>query len=638
MKDLGKLIRSKEFWLSKETWLVIIVSVMLFYQLLWTQVFLWPHHNHRIIHLGFCLVIALLSMASSRRNRFLVYLLIPIVIGITVQLILILPEVMGTMTYPPTIAMVCSVIALILCLVLTWRQFGILFPVFFVVALVYIFFGPYFLPAAIRPPGVATLRVIGWIASDVFQEWGIYGSLLSLFANYIWLYIVFGSVLQAFGGFRFIRHIGNLVASRLSSGPAALSVVTSALLGSCTGSTAANVAITGSFTIPLMKEKGYTREQAGAIEVAASNGGQILPPIMGATAFILADFLGMRYIKVCLFALIPALLYFATIFLYVQLQAKKAHLSPIPGAVNRRELLLDAPLFCLPFLTLILLLVQGYSLMFVGFWAVVVAMALAIISSLLRREARIDWREAKEVMVKGVKSACNVSILIGVLGAIAAIVEMSGLGTKLGYFMLELSGGNLLVMLFLTATVCLILGTGIPTPAVYVIVASMLAPHIMALGVSAIAAHLFVFVFGTFAHFTPPIGVGLILANKLAGGNYWGTAREALKAGFIIFFLPFFFVYTPAIILQLEGISAVGIITQFVLVIVFIPSLSILFSNYCFTGLSLPEKGLLAIGGAFPLLAVIFPAQAWLLVMIGAISCTGGLWLNLRRSRTVSTL
>ena len=222
-------------------------------------------------------------------------------------------------------------------------------------------------------------------------------------------------------------------------------------------------------------------------------------------------------------------------------------------------------------------------------------------------------------------------------GAITAIVEMSGLGAKLGYFMVELSGGNLLLELVLSAVVCLISGTGIPSPAVYVVAVTALAPPLVALGVPAIAAHLFIFVFAVFSHFTPPIGTGLILATKLAGGNYWATAREALKAAFVIFFLPFFFVYTPAIILQLEGISPMGIITQFVLVIVFIPSLSILFSNYCFTGLSSPEKGLFAIGGAFPLLAVIFPAQAWLLVMIGAISCAGGLWLNLRHSQAVTT-
>ena len=408
MRDIGKLIRNKETWLSKETWLAIIVFVMIFYQLLYTQVFLWGHHEHRIIHLGFCLAIASLSMASSRRNRFFIPLLVAISTWLTIQLLLIYPSVMSSICLPPTLAVVCSMIALIFCAVLTWREFGILFPVVGLLALAYILLGPHFLPLAVRPPGVSVLRVISWIAADIEAEWGIYGSLLSLFANYIWLYMIFGAFLRAFGGLRFVQQVGNVFSTKLASGPAVLAVVTSALLGSLTGSTTANVTITGSFTIPLMKEKGYTREQAGAIELAASNGGQILPPIMGATAFILADFTGIPYIKVCLFALIPALLYFATVFLYVQFQAKKAHLTPMPGGVNRRQLLLDAPLFVLPFLILVLLLVQGYSLMFVGFWAIVSTMGLGIISGLLRKEARIDWSEARKALVGGVKSACNI--------------------------------------------------------------------------------------------------------------------------------------------------------------------------------------------------------------------------------------
>lgn len=606
---------------------------MLFYQLLYTQYFLWDPQIHRIIHLGFALTIVLLAI-TTRRNRFLMFLLLVAAVGVTVELVIIYPDVVGALVLPPASAIIGGIIALILCLLLTWRRFGLIFPIVTLVAFAYAIFGPYVLPEAIQPPQISILRLISWTSADLLSESGLYGEILSLIANYIWLFMVYGAFLRASGGLRFIQQLGTFISSKVASGAGMLSVVTSALIGSVTGSTAANITITGTFTIPMMKERGYTAEQAGAIELAASNGGQILPPIMGAAAFILASYIGMPYVKVMLFATIPALLYFFTLAIYVQIQAKKRHFARLESKVSGRELLLDSPLFLIPFIVLVLLLVQGYSLMFVGFWSIVSIAATGITSHLLRKEAKINWRTAKDSIVEGVVSASDISILAGVLGAIIGIVEFSGLGISLGSYLVALSGGNLFMLLVFAAIVCLILGTGIPSLGAYIITAVILAPPIVSLGVPLIAAHLFILVFAVFSHLTPPIGIGLVIASRMAGGSYWGTAREALKAAFIIFFLPFFFVYAPAIILQFEGLSLADIVMQFAVVIVLILSGSFLFNNYGLARLGFPEKGLFVIAGLSSLLFIIFPAQVWLFSLIAVISCIGGFGLNLRRSQT----
>ena len=209
--------------------------------------------------------------------------------------------------------------------------------------------------------------------------------------------MVYGAFLQATGGLRFIQGLGARISSKVASGAGMLAVVTSTLVGTVTGSTAANITITGSFTIPLMKERGYSKEQAGAIELAASNGGQIMPPIMGAVAFILASYIGMPYVKVILYALIPALLYYACLGTYVQIQAKKGKFKRLDIPVKGRDLLLDAPLFLGPFMVLVVLLLQGFPLPYVGFWSIISMIIIGLASHFLRKgsETKINWREAK---------------------------------------------------------------------------------------------------------------------------------------------------------------------------------------------------------------------------------------------------
>ncbi|MBI4186451.1 MAG: TRAP transporter fused permease subunit [Chloroflexi bacterium] len=634
-------------WLKgSEAWLTIAVVAMLAYQLFYTRYFLYDPGMHRITFLGFSFIVVFLaalvaipkikSVASKIKRLFLVLLLL-VGIGLTVQLLAIYPKSLTQQFLPLPQAMVAGTIALIFCFALTWWRIGKVFGVVILLAFAYVILGPYILPEDIQPPRVSLLRLLAWTAGDIVSDQGVYGSILSFLANYMWLLMLLGSFLQAFGGLRFIEKIGMLASTRLASGPAALSVVTSSLVGMVTGVTAANIAITGSFTIPMMKQRGYTREQAAGIEEAASNGGQIMPPIMGVTAFILAEFIGIPYIKVTYHAYIPAFIYFFCVFLYVQLQAMKRGFTPLPPVkISGKELLLDAPLFILPLLVLVLLMIKGNTLVFTSFWAIITVIGTGLISSLARKKARIDWKEARQRLVGGAVSACDMAIIAGLLGALTGILEMSGLAFMIGEFFLKLSGGNLFLLLMFTAITCLILGTGLPTITAYVLTAMVLAPPLIALGVPVLAAHMFIFVYAISANVTPPIGIGIIVAQRIAGGTFWGTAWEGVKACFVTFFLPFFFIYAPAVMLLFEGLSVPSIIMHLLIALLFTMSVSFVLSDYCLAKLSLPEKMLFGVGGLLPLLALAFKAQGWLLVTIALAAFLFGLMLSRQRSRVLS--
>ena len=640
--DMIRRLMNFQILRSSQTWLTIAVLLMISYQLLYTQGKFYDASLHRIIHLSFAFIVVLLAILvanpASRLKQFFIFFLIAVSVGIAVQLIMIFDEALTMLVFPPLEATVAALIGLLFCFALTWVRYGKLFIILTLIAFAYAIVGPYILPEAIQPPQVSILRLIAWLAGDIAYDWGVYGQLVSLMANYIWLFMVFGAFLQAFGGLGFIHKLGLLVSSKSAGGPATLAVVTSALVGMVTGSTASNVAITGSFTIPLMKKHGYTSEEAGAIELAASSGGQILPPIMGVVAFLMADFIGMPYARVIYHALVPALLYFLALLLYVHIQAKKRHAKPFPVEVSVKEILLSAPSFLIPFLVLVVILLQGYSLMFVAFWSIVSVVAVGTISSLLRKELRIDWREAKEKLTNGVVSSSEMTIICGLIGGLLAIGEMSGIGFKLSEVAIKLSGGNLFVLLIFSAMASLILGMGLPTVAAYVLTATVLGQALVSMGIPFIAAHLFLLFFSVFAHCTPPVGLGLVVAQKLAGGNYWRTGKQTLTAAYIVFPLPFFFVYTPAVLLRFEGFTLAEIMMQFVIIFTFLSSMAFQLNSWCIARLGLQERVFFAIGAALPLLAIIFPAQSGLLITIGVVSSMGGIGLSWRRSRNLAAM
>lgn len=629
---------------SGKFWLVVAVLAMLIYQLLYSIIYMYEPGIHRVIHLGFCFVVVFLDLlasnSSSKLKRLFFFILVIFSIAIAIELAVLFNDFPQMAALPPLEYLIPSMISLALCFLVTWYRYGKLFPIMALLSFAFVILGPYFLPPAISPPQVSIFRLMSWAAADIQQEWGVYGNLVGFMANYMWLFMILGAFIQAFGGIRFIQTLGNVVTSKLASGPGMLAVITSALVGMITGVTTANIAITGSFTIPLMKKYGYTPEEAGAIEMSASNGGQIMPPVMGMTAFVMAEFIGVPYARVMLYAIFPALLYFFAVGLYVEIMARKKtiksqSLKPVEK-INVKELLLDSAPFIVPFAIIVLTMTLGFSLMFVGFWSILGALVTGVMFSYLRKGVKIDWIEAKNTIVDGIIVASEMTIVCGLLGAMTAMLEMSGLGITMGSAALELSGGNMFLILLFAAVVCIILGMGLPTVASYVLVATVLAPPLVRMGVPLINVHFFIFFFAICANITPPIGIGILVAAKLAGGRYTATAFEGIKAAYVSFLIPFLYIYTPAILLQFGRLTVTEIATQFTISLVLTINLSILFCNFAWTRLNIFEKVLLAVAFILTLSSVIFPVYRGLLIMIACVVLIISLGLNFRESKALN--
>lgn len=582
---------------------------------------------HAIIHLGFAFVILIIHrIQKSPRFRIFDVAMLVAAVGVTIYFFLNYNKILDDPSYPPTFALIAGSIAAIIVFVLTFEAIGFVFPALSVASVLYMAYGSY-LPLSIRAPSVDLERLISLLSADVTSPWGVYGGLLILSANYLFLFILFGAVLEAFGGMRFIMSFGGLVASRFKSGPAALSIFTSSLLGSVTGSTVANITITGSFTIPLMKKNGYTPEMGAAIETAASSGGQILPPIMGATVFVMSGYTGIPYLSIAKACLIPALLYFAVLLLYAEINARKLKITRMARTKTEvKKLLLDAPVFLVPLTLMMALLLHGFSLMRTIFWCLLCIGGLGLLNG-IRRDARLDWRNVKSRLVDGILSGSQIAIMLALIGVIVGVVEVTGLGVRLGNILVALSHQNLFVLLIMTALTAMILGMGVPSTAAYILCATVLSPALIKLGVPLLQAHLFPLYFAVFSHLTPPVGIGLIVACKMAEAHYLRGAIEAARAVLASFLLPFFFVYTPAILLRFDNISS-GI-QQILSVLLSFFTISLILNAYGVTRLNLTERMILLVALCI-LFLFIFITHNYLFIIVGGALVFMVLLLNVR--------
>ncbi|MCF8094416.1 MAG: TRAP transporter fused permease subunit [Desulfobacteraceae bacterium] len=580
--------------------LPVVALAMILYQLIYTQYLLVDPTAHRILHLGLALTVVLLSLMSHfKKGRGLRWVLLIVSISFTAYLLINLNEILlYRQSIPLPIDIVLGLVILLTIFIVGRQVLGNTFVLVAGISVVYLVLGR-FLPHPFTVAPVSFSRIIMWLSAGVGVNQGVYGPILGLSANYLFLLIVFGGMLYAFGGIRFVLGIGKLLGSKFKSGPAFVAVVGSSLLGSMTGSTVANVSITGSYTIPLMKKAGYKPKQAAAIEGASSNGGQIMPPIMGATAFIMSGFTGIPYIQIALACLIPAILYFLGLLVYVQINAYKMDVElEEEDPVDIKELFLDAPLFLVPLAVLIFLLAKGFSLPFVVFWSIISLVALSSVFS-IRKKNRLNFRKIVDDLTTAARTSCDVTIINALIGVVATCIETSGLGTKLPLLVGALSHGILPIALAIIMVSSIFVGMGVPTPAAYMLVAIGAAPALLAMGVPLLQAHLFPFIFAVFSHLTPPIAIGALVASKLAGSDYWPTSWEALKAASTAFLIPYFIIYAPILVLQPDGALFVGI-TQIGCIILGVFALQVFFSKY-FLG---PVAGLIRI--LFGITALLF--------------------------------
>lgn len=619
METLKKEIRENPAYL-----LVVIAGLaMALYHMAATQVFLQAVKPHLNTHLGFCLLLVYLGAFSASKEKFeriwtIFLAAVTLFVALYVQFLWVELENRAYFNTPFDLAVGVAMIFLVL--EATRRDFGWVLPALTLLVVLYPFVGKDF-P---EPFTCQTMDLTETISNlSIGLQNGIFGIVLPTSANYIFLFVLFGALLQALGGTKFFMLLAKMVAGRMQGGPGIMAVVSSSLVGSITGSAAANVAITGSFTIPLMKKVGYKPEYAAAIEASASNGGQIMPPIMGIVAFGMAGITGIPYVKIIAMAVIPALLYFWAAGLYVYLRAGQLHIKAMEAEkINKKELLFSLPSFITPFVVILALLIKGYSVMFVAFWAII---STVVVSYLGKDRPHIG--QIILGLARGARAGAGIGASAACVGLIMATVTMSGLGVKLSSGIQAWSGGYLFLGLLIIALICVVMGAGGPSLTAYFIVSMFAAPALMKMGVTFEQSHFFTMFFAVFAFLTPPVAIVALVASKLADASYIRSAIEATKAAVGGFVIPFMFIYCPFLLLQ--PMAPVAAVQGLLASIICLFSLEIAFVGYFMTRCSAWERILAALAGVALLLY--FVLQSHLLFFGGIIICLILLILQLKK-------
>ena len=422
---------------------------------------------------------------------------------------------------------------------------------------------------------------------------GVLSTPINVCSKFIVVFIVFGAFLERTGIAEYFIQLANALVGRFSGGPAKVAVVSSALLGVVSGSSVANTVGSGSVTIPLMKEAGYKSEFAGATEAAASTGGQIMPPIMGAAAFLMADYVQIPYGQIALKAVLPALLYFTGIFISVHLEAKKLGLKGIPKEQLPKMLpLLKKSYLLLPLILLVYLVSTSQRSIQ---YAAALAIVACIVVTLFSRETRITPMRLLEALAAGGQGSITVAAACGIAGVIAGTITMTGLANMIINAIVILAGNNVFIALVLTMLCCIVLGMGVPTTATYCIMAATCAPILVRMGVPLVAAHFFVFYFGIVADLTPPVALAAYAGSAIAQANPMRTAIQATKLAIGAFIVPYAFAMSPAMLLIDTSLPEVLMIT--VTSLVGIASVSASMEGYVMGGLNWFQRGLMLAGG-----------------------------------------
>ena len=503
----------------------------------------------RAIHLGFGLALAYLlypfRRAWTRDHYFHPIDIVFAVLGAATPAYLVI-QYRELITRAGTVSPVDTVVGglgILLVIEATRRVVGLPMVTVVLAFIAYAFLGPY-MPGVLAHRGLTPEQLIGHL---YFTTEGIFGIPLGVSSTFIFLFILFGAYLESTGLGKFFIDLANAVAGWASGGPAKVAVLSSGLMGTVSGSSVANVVGTGSLTIPMMKKLGYNANFAGAVEAAASTGGQLMPPVMGAAAFLMAEFVGVPYIDVVKAAAIPALLYFTGVWLGVHFEAKRKKLKGIPRAElpNPLTLLKERGHLAIPLIVIVYLLVSGYTPM----RAALVAIFLSILCAMLRKSTRMKPIEIVYGLERGAKGVLGVLVACASAGIIIGVVTKTGVGLRLASGLIDLAGGMLLPAMFFTMITAIVLGMGVPTTANYVITSTIAAPALEQMGVPVLAAHMFVFYFGIIADVTPPVALAAYAGAGISGGNALKTGVHASKLAIAAFIIPYVFVLSPVLLM-----------------------------------------------------------------------------------------
>ena len=511
--------------------------------------------QQRSVHLMFAMVLAFLLWPASKKlskHKLPWYdvVLALLGVGVCVYLYVNYHALILRAGLPTSMDVAVGVVAILLVLEIARRAVGPELPIVAGIFILYAYLGPYF-PGALMHRGYSLRTIVDHL---FLTTEGIFGIPLGVSATFVFLFILYGAFLEKTGVGQFFIDLAFAATGHMRGGPAKTAVLASGLMGSISGSSVANTVTTGAFTIPAMKKVGYSPEFAGAVEAAASTGGQIMPPVMGAAAFIMAEMTGIAYIDIVKAAAIPAILYYVGVATMVHLEAVKTGLKGLPKSMlpNAGVTLKRSWYLLIPLISIVYFLMAGRSPFWAAFQSINIAVVVAAAGFLLKR----DLRSAKSLIFgiprafeNGARSAIGVAAACACAGIVVGVVTLTGLGLRFAHIVVEVAGGHLLPTLFMTMIASIILGMGLPTTAKYIVLATMAAPALVQLGVPLIAAHLFIFYFGIIADITPPVALAAYAGAGIAGGNAMKTGLTAVKLALAAFLIPYIFAISPGLLL-----------------------------------------------------------------------------------------
>ncbi len=502
---------------------------------------------HRAIHLLFTMVLVFLiypAKKSSPKVSLSNFLLLAVSVAAILHIFIDYEYFITRYPYVHPLTTVDLILGILLVLILleaARRSIGSAMPMTAIFFILYGYAGPY-MPGLLHHAGVNTETIIDQL---YMTTEGIFGIPLGVSATYVILFVIFGAFLERSGGGQFFMDLAAATTGKTRGGPGKIAVVSSSLFGTISGSAVANVMVTGQFTIPMMKRTGFQPHFAGAVEATASTGGQIMPPVMGAAAFVMAEFTDTPYLTVCKHALLPAILYYLSVFMAIHFEALRTNLKGMAEDAPRLvAVLLGEGHLLIPVVVIVYFMFAGYTPMYACIYSIVSVILLAN----LKRMTRMGLFKILRAMEEGAKGTLSVAVACACAGIVIGVINLTGLGLKFTSFVLFLAGNSLAAALLFTMAAGIILGMGLPTTAAYIVMAALLVPALVKLGIPIIAAHMFAFYYAIISAITPPVALAVYAGAGLAGSSMWRTGWAAVRIGAPGFIIPFMFAYAPSLL------------------------------------------------------------------------------------------
>ncbi len=558
--------------------------------------------KQRSVHLAFLVLLTFLLYPGSKRaprNRPSVIDCVWILLSVSSSLYIFFTfdafSMRGT-AIPLDITM--GAVLIVCVLEATRRSVGKELMILALIFLAYGYWGEY-IPGVLGHTGFTYRRIVYQL---FLSSEGIFGISLGVSSTYIFLFILFGTFLTETGMGRFIKDLAMSLAGRTIGGEAKVSIVASGMMGMINGSAVGNVAATGTFTIPLMTGAGFKPVFAAAVVAVAGTGGMIMPPVMGAASFIMAEFLGLHYGVIMLAAAIPAVLYYLAEYAVIHIEAVKTGMKPIPREeiLSIKKVMRERGQLIIPIVVIVYLLLIGRTPLYAAFYGIISSVAV----SFLTKETRLTWKSFLKAMESGARQSVGVGIACAVVGNIIGITNLTGLGLVLGDNIVSLAGGSVLITTFLTMFVCIILGMGLPTTACYIVTATIAAPALMKLGVNPLAAHMFTYYFACLSNLTPPVAIASYGAAGLSGQSPSAVGWTGFRISLAGFLIPFTFIMNPQLLLV--GGNFISITISTITSVVGVIALASALQNYLYVPMNILQRAGMFMGA----ILLIFPGIA----------------------------